>query len=406
MKNTILVATLLFAGFAKAQQIDLNKNEFISEISAKKSVPVIAKKLTENTMAKKIEKQFSQKANLKVGNEGGGGGDLACDAKIRTIADNVHYWIQNRGPEVGNLNLSTSRVPNQGRPYTMSEYTNKMLDLFELPLNSSCVVEGDPGYPVKVGDASKVCVTAKDGRGLHMKCDQVKFLALSADEKIEQIHHEYAINLPGLEPVDGPISTYKISLQLAAYTETVVERRLAVAPAKPNSSSKSPFQIFKSAFDNAEAGRLEDFPLAKDMHKNNLRCAVVYPESIAPYSGDSGLEYVFGRVDAIVPGEGPLIPEKHISTMLQPQMQNEEFFSDGPREYLYFGFIEYVTFVNNNGDLQLDYTPRRVPTATSHHIYRKKGNLIFVHSFGTVFENSNEGESMNRYGYCYPVNQK
>lgn len=164
----------------------------------------------------------------------GNGGDLKCDARIRAIALNIQNWIADRGAEVGGLNLSTSLFPksNPSRPYTIAEYNQSMLRLLHITLDSNCVRKGDPGYPVKVGQNSKICTSFSDNRGFHIKCDEEKFLNLNKDEEIQQIHHEFATNVPGLETDSGPISTYRISTQLSDYTETVLERRLIVTKRK------------------------------------------------------------------------------------------------------------------------------------------------------------------------------
>ncbi len=169
------------------------------------------------------------------GGDQGGGGDIKCDAEIKSIVSNLQWWTQNSGPEVGQLDLSSSQNPNVSpmRPYTEREYERAMLKLYNLPLDSSCVVKGDSDYPVDVGDATKICKSSVDNGELHMICDQKRFFALNANQRIEQIHHEYAIHVPGLEPDSGAISTYKISMQLSAYTRNETERMLEVLP-KPS----------------------------------------------------------------------------------------------------------------------------------------------------------------------------
>jgi hypothetical protein len=174
------------------------------------------------------------------GNDGGGG-DLKCDAKIKSISANINSWIKGGGPEVGKLDLSSSTFPNSSQPYTLAEYDKAMLALLKLPLDSSCVTKGDPGYPVQVADDSKVCASSVSNGQVHMKCDQVKLLGMDPDLQIEQIHHEYAINVPGLEPDYGPISTYKISMQLAMFTRDTVERRLIVGPSNSGVTTTSDY---------------------------------------------------------------------------------------------------------------------------------------------------------------------
>jgi hypothetical protein len=113
-----------------------------------------------------------------------------------------------------------------------------LIEAFKKAPDVNCVRPGDKGYPVDVNDKSKICKSSVDENGFHMTCDRELFMALSADEKIEQDNHEFAIHVPGLEPDTGAISTYKISTQLAHSIETVEERRLVVnTSAGPNAES-------------------------------------------------------------------------------------------------------------------------------------------------------------------------
>ena len=80
--------------------------------------------------------------------------------------------------------------------------------------------------PIDVGNADKICKSWTAGDGLHILCDIDRFPRLSPDERVEQIHHEFATNVTGLEPDDGPLSSYKISVQLSGGMANVVERKL------------------------------------------------------------------------------------------------------------------------------------------------------------------------------------
>ncbi|MGZ3768779.1 MAG: hypothetical protein ACXVCP_02810 [Bdellovibrio sp.] len=171
---------------------------------------------------------------------GSNGGDLECDAKIRKIANNIEYWVENNGAQLGRLDLRPSQYPVKGseaRPYSYNEYKGAMLSLIKKPLISSCVTQGDKGYPVAVNDSSKICVSELRDDGFHLTCDAAKFLNMNQDLKIQQIHHEFATNVPGLEPDSGPISTYKISSKLGKYTVTVTERQLGLISGQQGDSS-------------------------------------------------------------------------------------------------------------------------------------------------------------------------
>ena len=156
------------------------------------------------------------------GGTSSGGGDIQCDNLIQNLSyqdpkGNLESWIRNGGPKAGKLDLSSSLDPQTGSPYTYAEYESAMLKLLEEFKKSpdiNCVRPGDKGYPVDVGDRAKICKTSVDHSGVHMTCDRTLFMGLTTDEQIEQNHHEFAINVPGLEPDSGSISTYKISDQL------------------------------------------------------------------------------------------------------------------------------------------------------------------------------------------------
>ncbi len=179
--------------------------------------------------------------------QGRGGGDIQCDAEIKKLSANLLDWISAKGPETGKLNLASSLNPVTGKPYSYSEYEAKMTSLLNMPLDVSCVKPGDKGYPVSVNDSAKICATFVDFEGVHMTCDRGLFLGLNADQRIEQNHHEFSINIPGLEPDSGAISTYKISDQLSASIGDVTERRLIVN----RCGSSCPPQMTAFSYDEA-----------------------------------------------------------------------------------------------------------------------------------------------------------
>jgi hypothetical protein len=168
----------------------------------------------------------------------GGGGDIQCDNLIQNLTfqdplGNLESWLRNHGPEKQNpkLDLSSTLNLDTEQPYTSAEYEKAMITLikrFKKTPDVNCVRPGDKGYPVDVNDTSKICKTSVDEKGVHMTCDRNLFMGLTPDEQIEQDHHEFAINIPGLEPDSGSISTYRISTQLADSIATVPERRLVI----------------------------------------------------------------------------------------------------------------------------------------------------------------------------------
>lgn len=168
------------------------------------------------------------KVRANAGQEGAHGGDLTCDAKIQAIANNLNGWIREQGAKKGPLILESSLNPGTAKPYTIEEYNSAMsalLNSFITKPLSSCA----PG-PIDVDHADKICKSWMTGDGLHILCDLDRFPKMDADLQIQQIHHEFATNITGLEPDDGPLSTYKISIQLSGGMENVLERRLVAKP--------------------------------------------------------------------------------------------------------------------------------------------------------------------------------
>lgn len=188
----------------------------------------------------------------------GGGGDLQCDARIKEVTTNLREWFQGSGPEKNSaLDLSSTLNPATGRPYTKSEYTEAMAAVIAMPLRSACVHRShtNAGAPVKVGQSPKICRTSVKGGVVEMICDSDVFLNMSGDGlqnqdlQIQQIHHEFAINVPGLEPDTASlpklkpstidISSYRISRQLAKVTQTTEVRKVVVMdPAQSNVSGR------------------------------------------------------------------------------------------------------------------------------------------------------------------------
>jgi hypothetical protein len=91
------------------------------------------------------------------------------------------------------------------------------------PLISSCVED-----VVEVDDASKVCKSwIRDG-AVHMVCNLSRFVGMPDAAQYRQIHHEFATQVPGLEPAIGPVSTYGISDQLSDFLVTVQTTKLGI----------------------------------------------------------------------------------------------------------------------------------------------------------------------------------
>lgn len=195
------------------------------------------------------------------------GGDVQCDALIRRIADELKTWITNQGPELGPLDLSTSRNPSRNaHAYTLPEYDSTMTAMLSRTLDPNCLSpkDGTAVYPVNVLGRDKICVNNVDESGVHITCDRSLFMGLSDDLQYQQIHHEFATNIPGLEPDFGPLSTYQISSQLSGAITTELVHRLAVKPF-PKRSANDPTEfttrLISKKGDNLYARDLDDLTM-------------------------------------------------------------------------------------------------------------------------------------------------
>ena len=231
---------------------------------------------------------FAQIPAFADGGSDRGGGDIECDALFRSLASTeLVRWLRNGGPKSDQfkLDLSSSIDPETSQPYTVEKYKSKMLDLLALPLNVSCVKKGDLGYPVQVGGASKICtssITKLNGKDqVNVVCDRDLFMGLNADQKIEQNHHEFAFHVPGLEPDDGPISSYKISLQLAESIADITVRRLVVL----NSAPPQEYPTLQTACNVRELMKTKEVQDATQAAFLNIKAQLI------KYLKDNGADY-------------------------------------------------------------------------------------------------------------------
>ena len=84
-----------------------------------------------------------------------------------------------------------------------------------------------------VSGARKACKSWIDDSGVNLVCQEDKVLnMINADPAsfAQQVHHEYAIHVPGLEPDDGAVSTYEISSQLSYFGEMKLDYTIAIKP--------------------------------------------------------------------------------------------------------------------------------------------------------------------------------
>jgi hypothetical protein len=143
-----------------------------------------------------------------------GGGDL-CEDRIKEISGDIRAWILKGGHQ---------SLQMQG--VSAGAYQSSMLDEIS-KASVRCVAAGDPGYPVQINGAAKVCVWDRSAANGIITCDMTKFRTLSESEQYVLIHHEYA-GLADIERPNGADSNYQVSNQISGYLVNQVVKKLAV----------------------------------------------------------------------------------------------------------------------------------------------------------------------------------
>jgi hypothetical protein len=151
-----------------------------------------------------------------------GGGDVACEDRIKVIRDDITQWIKDGGPN--GLRLATG--------WTAETYSSQMLGKIQ-SAKVKCVGAGDRGYPVKIGNTPKVCRFDRSDSVDRITCDFMKFGATVESDQYVQMHHEYA-GLAGIELPNAEDSNYQISNQISGFLEEQIIKKLAVH--KPQST--------------------------------------------------------------------------------------------------------------------------------------------------------------------------
>lgn len=161
-----------------------------------------------------------------------GGGDIACEGRIKLIKEDLITWIKQGGYK--SLDLKSRDTPKQ--------YADRMLQ--EINKTSiECVGKGDPGFPVLVYGVAKTCAIDMKTNQNHMTCDFSKVANYSEEDLYRQIHHEYA-TAAGFEKPNAGDSDYEISNQLTNYLEQQLVLKLVV---KKDSSNKPNLESIREA---------------------------------------------------------------------------------------------------------------------------------------------------------------
>lgn len=155
-----------------------------------------------------------------------GGGDVACENRIKQIREDILVWISKGGHKALNLN---------GRA-TVESYAKKMESESKIA-KIECVAKGDPGFPVLVYGKAKTCAADRNLNGNSITCDFVKVTGHSEDQLYRQVHHEMA-TLAGIERPSADESEYLISDQISENLDEIKYKRLKVLdfPRDPNAA--------------------------------------------------------------------------------------------------------------------------------------------------------------------------
>lgn len=204
MKHLILFLTLTIAVQPSfAQKIELEKIK--NQISTTNSSGFI--------LSQNIKEVDSTRQSM---GQDRGGGDVACENRIKQIRNDLSLWIQKGGHTFLDL---------KGRG-SATEYKQNMLDAIS-KTDIQCVGEGDRGFPVVVYGIAKTCAVDRGQTKNLMTCDFNKVVGHSEEDLYRQVHHEFA-TLAGFEKPNRGDSDYEISDQLGGYLEQQVVLKLVV----------------------------------------------------------------------------------------------------------------------------------------------------------------------------------
>lgn len=194
----------------------------------------------------------------KSGGIGTGGGDLACEARVQFIRDNIRAWIHAGGHTRADKPLifaSGEKVEDYSK--NMAEYLSVKRTAdggAEPTVKIKCSRDG-----VKVEDVDKICRFKRDGNDLEIKCDTDALSALKEDLQYRQIHHEYA-QLAGFELPAGSQSQYYLSEQVSARLEVQQLLMLPILPPVQKTTKYSDDDVLMTFHGSSiTAGSLRNF---------------------------------------------------------------------------------------------------------------------------------------------------
>lgn len=233
MKKTLLITILIgasFTAYAQSQditQIRIQKRQSVvaplferSMIATKPNEKLNGLNFQNELNNPKLEKTkaLMSKSLLKAarGSEGVGGGDIACENRIKNIREDFNLWIRQGGHQYLDL---------KGRG-SAETYKHSMLEAIART-KIQCVGEGNPGFPIIVFGIAKTCAVETGSDQNLMTCDFKRVTGHTDEELYQLVHHEFA-TLAGFEKPNGGDSDYEISNQISAHLVDQVVKRLAV----------------------------------------------------------------------------------------------------------------------------------------------------------------------------------
>lgn len=231
-------------------------------------------------------------SSLSFAGQDRGGGDIACEGRIKVIKEDLIAWIKQGGHR--SLDLKSRGGPEQ--------YADRMLHEIN-KTRIECVGKGDPGFPVLVFGIAKTCAIDMKKNENRMTCDFNKVAAYTAEDLYKQIHHEYA-TAAGFEIPKKGNSDYEISNQLTGYLEQQLVLKLVV---KSDSSKSLNLESLRegmkfelgsekvSTYDCRAEG--EGFELSPFSYVEELDKMTSVRKSYWDLNKFSYFEYVFSYVD-------------------------------------------------------------------------------------------------------------
>lgn len=223
MKSIVLETFLGLAFLTNANalaQADI-RSQALDKVMQSENVnlPKLPQPSSDKLKQQEIKSILTEKiSTLSRGGVATGGGDVACEGRIKIIREDLAMWIKKGGAS------GLSLPPN----ISVSQYSDAMLSQIK-KAKIKCVGPGDEGYPVNINKTAKACKFEATQHKSQIICDYSKFESTSDSDQYVLVHHEFA-GLANIEVPRGDDSHYSISNQISGYLVDQVVKKLAISP--------------------------------------------------------------------------------------------------------------------------------------------------------------------------------